>query len=137
MTVAALAAPASASATDPSIEDGSAQAALDQARERWSARGLDDYDFRVRRSCFCSPEYPRARRVRVRDGRPVAPHRSVRDYATVPRLFRVVQEAIDEKAAILEVDYRPSGLPRRIYVDYSFMIADEEQGLRADRLRPR
>jgi hypothetical protein len=38
----------------------------------------------------------------------------------VPRIFALIQGAIDEQADILDV---PGGVPRAVYVDYSFMTA--------------
>ena len=120
---------APAAAADPDVESGAAQRALDEARDAWGARDLDDYDFRVERSCFCPVSYTRPRDVKVRDGKPVTGGRKIRPYATVPRIFAVIQEAIDERADILDVRYGPGGRPRALYVDYSFMIADEELSL--------
>lgn len=135
LLAALLALPAPARAADPAIEDGSAQRALDEARGLWAGRGLADYSFRVRRSCFCPPEFTVRRRVRVRAGKPVAPPAEVARYASVPRLFAVVQDAIDDRADRLEVAYGDAGMPRRIYVDRSAYIADEELGLTTRGLR--
>ncbi len=129
LVLAALLVPAAPAAADP-------QADLDAAREAWAARNLDDYDFTVTRTCFCPPAYTRPRDVQVRDGKPISGGRKIREYATVPRIFDVIQNAIDEQAERLEVTYGPGGLPRSVYIDYSFMIADEELGLSARRLKP-
>lgn len=121
---------------DASITDGSAQRALDAAKARWKAKGPRSYTMRVRRSCFCPPPYTSPHTVVVRGGRITRAHEAVRDVATVPRLFRVVQRAIDGKAVRLTVRYDATrGVPRSIAVDQSFMIADEEQALTVDRFK--
>ena len=129
-----LAAPARAQ--DPSITDGSAQAALDSARGRWREHGFANYRFRQSLQCFCPAEYGKPQRVTVRHRRPVDPPEHLRRYASVPRLFRVVQDAIDRRAAILIVRYGRTGLPRRIWIDYDQRVADEELGVISKRLRP-
>jgi hypothetical protein len=122
---------------DPAITDGSAQRALDAAKARWRARGPASYRFRVRRSCFCPPAYTTERRVTVRGGRPVRPPEQVEDFATVPRLFRIVRRAIADGAVDLDVTYdKRYGYPRAIFVDRSRMIADEESGYGARYLKP-
>jgi hypothetical protein len=128
-----LAAPARAE--DPSIADGSAQRALDAARARWRERGLVSYRFRQTIGCFCPEEYRKPRTMTVRRRRAVRPGKIHRPYATAPKLFRVIQDAIDRRVARLTVTYGTVGLPRQIFIDYDEMIADEERGLGASRLR--
>lgn len=122
--------------TDPAIVDGTAQRELNAARERWKASGTRSYRMRVALECFCPTEIRRPRTLTVRDGRPVpSTPRHLRRYATVSRQFARIQEAIDVRARILTVAYRPDGAPRRIYVDRSGAIIDEELGIRVDRFR--
>lgn len=130
LVLVAFLAPAAPAAADP-------QADLDAARAAWEARDLDDYDFRVARSCFCPPRYTRPRDVKVRDSRPVSGARKIRRYATVERIFGLIQDAIDENAERIDTSYGPGGFPRDVYIDYSFMIADEELGITARKLRRR
>jgi hypothetical protein len=119
-------APSPGDEVDPAIADGSAQRELDAARERWRAAGLSSYRFRVRNVCFCGPRFTRPAWVFVRDGRPVDPPKRVRDVATVPRLLRKVQTAIDERVDGLSVRYGARGVPRSIAIDYVKQLADEE-----------
>lgn len=138
-------APASAPALTPAgpddepdarILDGTAQRSLDAARERWHALGAGSYRMRVRVQCFCPREITRPHVITVRGGRPVAPvPEHLRPYATVPRLFARVQDAIDARVAALTAEYTARGIPRTIFVDRSFMIADEERGVGVDRFR--
>ena len=124
---------------DPQIADGSAQRALDAARARWRATGLRSYDFRVALLCFCSEDVRRPHDLRVRGGRPIGPGppRHLREVATVPRMHRVVQAAIDARVDGLSVRYGRRGLPRRIDIDADRGVADEEHSFEAGRLRPR
>ncbi|MDW5595076.1 DUF6174 domain-containing protein [Conexibacter stalactiti] len=127
--------PVSPGPADPSIRDGSAQRRLDAARERWAALGARSYSFRVRVSCFCPDTIRRPRTIVVRRGKPVGSIPThLRRYATVPRLFTRVQDAIDGDVARLTATYGARGVPKTIYVDQSFQIADEEQGVTVDRV---
>lgn len=139
LTLLFTAAPAAAQdevQPDPSITDGSAQRELDAARATWRTSGPASYRWRVARGCFCPAPYTRARDVIVRGGIPSKrTAKEVRDFATVPRLFRIVQSAIDRKVAVLTVSYDARrGYPRRVWIDVSPMIADEESSYTASRL---
>lgn len=139
MLAGALAMPAHAQeppTTDQSILDGSAQKALDAAKAKWKAKGTSSYRWVVRRSCFCPVQYTRPHTVTIRRGKIVKAAGEVRDFATVPRMFRIVQKAIDRKVQNLDVTYdRTRGFPRSIFVDTSLQIADEEQGYGASKFR--
>jgi hypothetical protein len=120
---------------DDSIEDGSAARRLAQARATWADKKLRSYRFRLQLGCFCAPDTTKPRRITVRKGKPVAPPRHLRPYATVPRLFAVIADAIDKRASGLTVKYGKTGMPRSIAVDYDDRAADEELHLTASRLR--
>jgi hypothetical protein len=114
---------------DPAITNGSAQKALDAAKAKWKAKGAASYQMVVRRSCFCPEQYIRPRTVVVRKDKIVKAAEEVREIATVPRLFRIVQQAINKKVQNLDVTYDAvRGFPRTIFVDGSLQIADAEQG---------
>ena len=134
LLVLAAAAPAQAQ-VDPSIADGSAQRALDAAHARWRATGLSSYDFRAGVVCFCSQRGPRL--LRVRAGRPIDPPAYLREVATVWRMHRLVQKAIDGRAHDLDVSYGRRGLPRSIDIDWDAGTADDEFFYSAGRLQPR
>ena len=124
---------APARAADPSIEDGSAQAALDGARARFAAAGLSDYGFTVRRSCFC-PSSGITYVVHVRDGRAVGAPAAIEPLDTVPKLFALVQSAIDSRDDQLGVHYDELGLPTSITVDARQYAFDDEFGVTASGL---
>jgi hypothetical protein len=121
---------------DPTIADGSAQRRLDAARARWEAAGLSSYRMRVQRICFCGPKHTRPATVLVRDGKPVRPPERVRYGASVPRLFKRIQEAIDHRFSGLEVRYGARGVPRRVELDPVELISDEEMTFVVDHVRP-
>jgi hypothetical protein len=137
----AAAAPASAQApppnpVDPSIADGSAQAALDKARARWKALKIRSYDYEVQRTCFCPTSS--WMRIKVRGGSPSKKSvAAAKDLATIPRLHRVIQQAIDAKSHRLTVQYGARGVPTQISVDSIQYLADEEQYVSARRFKRR
>jgi hypothetical protein len=113
------------STTDPGILDGSKQRELDGARKTWKAAHVRSYSYAVALSCFCPPS--KAVKIVVRNGRPrAATPKSLAGVATVPRLFRTIQRAIDRKVARIGVTYGKRGVPSSIAIDISSQIADEE-----------
>jgi hypothetical protein len=76
---------------------------LVEAQRRWSTSGLHDYDFEMRRLCFCSPDYVQWSRVEVRAGTVVAvrlltdgtavPVSRLDEWPTIVTLFRRIREA--------------------------------------------
>jgi hypothetical protein len=130
VAMAASAAPAVAQEApnppDPYIVDGSAQRALDVARAKWKASRITSYRYEARRTCFCPTSGWHT--VNVRHGVPSKHvHTSVKDVATVPRLFRVIQRAIDRSAHGLRATYGAHGVPTKVSIDYYQNLADEEQ----------
>jgi hypothetical protein len=109
---------------DPQITDGTLQRRLDDARGRWRAAHLRSYRYAVSTSCFCAPSG--AVVYVVRDGRPRVPQRGEKSLATVPRLFRTIQAAIDHRVANLDVIYGARGVPKSISIDNAAGIADDE-----------
>ncbi len=109
---------------DASITDGSAQRKLDRARRRWKRAGIHNYRFEVSVLCFCATRGPVV--VFVRNDRPVDAPASVRDIATVRRLHRAVQRAIDRKVPSLAVRYDRRGIPRDIGIDNIERAVDDE-----------
>jgi len=109
---------------DPAIADGSAQRALDGARRHWRRARIHDYRFELRVSCFCPFTDPSV--IFVRHDRPLNAPEHLRSVATVRRLHRVVQQAINGKVHALSVRYGRRGIPRRIGIDGHPNIADDE-----------
>jgi hypothetical protein len=109
---------------DPSIANGSAQRKLDAARHRWHRAGIHNYRFSIDTICFCPQGAPQV--LFVRNDRAVHPPPGLRDVATVRRLHKVVQDAIDRGVAGLSVRYDRHGVPRRIGIDGRRNVADDE-----------
>lgn len=112
--------------TDPRIADGRAERALDRARTRWRKAKIRSYDLEVQRTCFCPTTGFHKVKVR-RDRLSGTPHSDIREVATVPRLFKAIQKAIDAKAHKLTVSYGAYGVPRKISIDRIENVIDEEQ----------
>ncbi len=111
---------------DPYIVDGAAQKALDRARAKWKAAKIGSYRYEARRTCFCPTTGWHT--VNVRKGVPSkGVHSDVKDIATVPRLFREIQRAIDRKAHDLTVTYGTHGVPKKVSIDTYENVIDEEQ----------
>jgi hypothetical protein len=116
---------------DPAIANGSAQRRLDAARRRWRRAGIHNYRLDLDRACFCPPDDGVV--IFVRNDRPVNAPATLRGVATILRLFRVVQGAIDDGVADLSVSYGRRGIPRRIRIDGHLMLSDDEVTYRVER----
>ncbi|MDD5392597.1 MAG: DUF6174 domain-containing protein [Thiothrix sp.] len=130
--------------------------ALKANQMKWKAQKISNYTFTLARSCFCAPEFTAPIQITVKGGKVVkavstppaalpagngrmAPaNTDARDRAmTVDGLFKTIQEAVNSKAAQIDVKYdRKYGYPISIFVDRSRMMADEEMGLSASNLKP-
>lgn len=112
-------------------------AELTDARERWESRRITQYQYKFQRICFCLEETTRAVTIRVQgnvvtrawyvaNGSEV-PAGDLHLYPTVEQLFAIIEDAIERKAARLDVEYdRANGYPTRIDIDYSSGTADDE-----------
>ena len=114
--------------TDPHIKDGSAARKLASARARWKAHGAVSYRYKVTQSCFCGPRDASATII-VRHGKRSGSTDRLLPASSVPRLFKIVANAINRKVAKITVTYDTKlGFVKHVYVDSSAMIADEEVG---------
>lgn len=107
---------------------------LDEARARWEAAGIDDYDLTYRPLCFC-PQYDVT--VVVRGGEVVSTD-SVSDMETswepeglsVDEMFAELEQAVDGDAHEVQATWdEATGRPLRYWIDESEMVADEEHGI--------
>jgi hypothetical protein len=119
-------APLAPGPADPQISNGTAQQELDAARQRWQVLHISDYHFTVERLCFCVPAFRGPATMVVRDDVPLAVPPAFEDVATVPRLHAIVQKAIDDRVARLNVAYDARGIPLSIAIDRSSTVADDE-----------
>jgi hypothetical protein len=114
---------------DQSIADGSAQRKLDRARKRWRRAGVHNYRFQLTRQCFCPPA---SWVLFVRGDKPVSAPAEAKSVATVRRLQRRIQDAIDDEVAGLSVRYDKRGMPRFIGIDPMANAIDEEVGYKVE-----
>jgi uncharacterized protein DUF6174 len=115
---------------------------LEQARAQWRSQNILDYRYTFRRSCFCGPDVRDPAQVTVRGGQIVSVQSVATGaaldpefYYTIEGLFDVLADAIDQDAATLSATYDSGlGYPTSAFIDYSEMIADEEQGFETSAL---
>lgn len=116
----------------------SEQRQLTRARADWNDVLIRNYEYVVRRDCYCSLSGV-AVRVTVRNDQVVALTRDatgesialsyVYDYPTIDGLFSRVQRAIDDRAYRVEASYDTQyGFPTDVYVDLDRRVADDDEG---------
>jgi hypothetical protein len=115
--------------TAKSIQDGSAQRKLDRARKRWRKARIHNYRFQLTRQCFCPPE---SWVLFVRGDKAIRAPAGARSVATVRRLHRRIQDAIDDRVSGLTVRYDKRGMPRFIAIDPMALAIDEEVGYKVE-----
>lgn len=106
-------------------------------RRLWNQQNISNYRYTFSNGCFCIPEARGPVVIEVRNGQttsitsvatgePVDPQ-FFQKYNTIPKLFDVIQDAINARASSLTVQYDPRlGYPTQIDIDYNSQIADEE-----------
>lgn len=115
--------------------DNPDQAALDKNIALWKSTHLSNYTYTYKRVCFCPPEEDIIVVVQYGEvalasyypsNTPVTPER-LDDIKTVEELFQVIQNAITDKVAQLDVVYNSKlGYPERFFIDVDERMADEE-----------
>jgi uncharacterized protein DUF6174 len=115
-------------------------------RRLWYKQKIYNYRYTLTRSCFCQPKATEPVVIEVRNGvtnsityaktgQRVDP-KLFQSYNTIPKLFNIIYNAIDRKAANLSVQYNPKlGYPTQINIDYNRQIADEEIYLTIENLQ--
>lgn len=122
-----------------------AQTNLDAAKALWKNAAKTSYTMTQTRSCFCMEDSIRPMLFDVVNGSVMTGSAAYADASggklsdeilsrnslyTVEAAFDYIQEAINEKAERITVEYdATTGYPQNLYVDRSYMIADEEMGL--------
>lgn len=131
--------------TGPDGEWGDEQRDLSWARRTWSSQFISDYEYVVRRNCYCTMGGVLVR-VTVQGDRVVSreidgtgvgvPASMAYLYPTIDGLFSLVQEAIDSRAYDINASYDSRyGFPTDIWIDYDRRAADEEEGYTLIRFR--
>ncbi|MFN6540280.1 MAG: DUF6174 domain-containing protein [Nostoc sp. EkiNYC01] len=107
-------------------------------RRLWEKQNISNYRYTFSNGCFCIPDARGPVIIEVRNGKttsivsvetgqPVQNPEIFDKYNTIPKLFNVIQDAINRRAYSLNVSYSPRlGYPTQINVDYNAQIADEE-----------
>ncbi|MFS0518240.1 DUF6174 domain-containing protein [Nostoc sp. UIC 10607] len=106
-------------------------------RHLWNQQNISNYRYTFSNGCFCIPDARGPVVIEVRNGQTtsitsVATGQVVnpeffQNYKTIPKLFNVIQDAINRQAFSLNVSYSPGlGYPTQIEIDYNSQIADEE-----------
>ena len=114
-----------------SSAEGDLQDELDSHRIMWETAGITDYRIRFQRLCLnCSVEFLVPVHITVREGvieavtdvdtgQPVDPE-VTGTYQTIDELFDIIQSAIDQNAAVIDVDYDGVlGYPNNANLDLS------------------
>lgn len=111
------------------------QDALNKNLALWKKAHLSTYTYTYKRMCFCPSEEDILVQVQYGNvvaasyspsNNPVMPER-LDDLMTVEELFQVIQKAINDDVAQLEVTYNAQlGYPERVYIDVNERIMDEE-----------
>lgn len=99
------------------------------AWQDWQARDVDDYVISVRLSCFCVPR--EAVRTVVRGDRTVRVTRGERVLPpgrgwSVDEVYELVSRAMPESDSV-DVEWSRQGVPTRVAVDPSRLVADDER----------
>jgi hypothetical protein len=120
---------------------GPEQSELNANLAVWQSANIEDYQFRFQRLCYCVFIDPVI--IDVRDGDIasviLADSGTVVDttqmgghFLTIAGLFEVIQDAIDQEAHSLTVEYHAQlGYPTSIEIDYLLNAVDEEVSFRA------
>lgn len=119
-------------------DPGSLQADLLRHQGRWERSRVANYVYTGAWNCFCPTDYIADAEVTVRGGvvvrvasaDPAVPNiPDPERFVSVEALFVLLQSALDENAARIDVTYNKEyGYPEQFFVDYHENMADEERG---------
>ena len=120
---------------------GPEQSELNTNLAAWRSANIEDYQFRFQRLCFCVFIDPVIVEVRHGDiasviladsGTVVDTTQMGGHFLAIDGLFEVIQDAIDQEAHSLTVEYHAQlGYPTSIDIDYLLNAVDEEVSFRA------
>jgi len=125
--------------TQVSPEEPRERSPLEINRLKWKENKLNTYQFQLQWQCFCTLDYVASVLVTVnqgaitkvlgaKSGQSVSVNR-YKNYLTMEGLFDFVQSAINENAIQIDINYHPKyRFPTKAWIDWNWMIADEEKG---------
>ena len=99
---------------------------LSQARARWTAKNLHSYKFTVQVIGFTLEEYTHPVTITVREGVAVDAPPYLDDFATIEKIFTMLQTADAGKARKLDVNFTADGWPSTASVDPRADTMDDE-----------
>jgi uncharacterized protein DUF6174 len=123
------------------------QSRLDRNWDRFQSVAPLSYSYVVRVNCECPSDITRPVTVWVDrgsieyllyedNGQPV-PLSYASSFPSAEQLFDAIQDGIDRRADLIEVDYDPTyGYPANVYIDYDRNRVDEELSLTTHGLQP-
>ena len=112
---------------------------FERNQQKWQTANLSSYSYIVHQQCFCPPEYRQPIRVLVQDGKVISAEfldeenktvssQLINSLNTISDWFVVIENASNEHAARLEVDYDSElGYPKKIDIDMRERMVDDEQ----------
>lgn len=120
------------------------------ARARWRAAAIDDYEYSYQRVCECHPDQLADTIVTVTDGEVTAVRYAREDYAedvavaedrlswfrTIEDLFALVENAAAGDAEVRATFDLEHGYPTRVFVDYVRDLVGDEVDLTITAFRP-
>ncbi|KTB47504.1 DUF6174 domain-containing protein [Dehalogenimonas alkenigignens] len=120
---------------------------LNGAKAKWGATGITDYEYHLRVACFCPPDIVSPVVVKVANGVNIGvayskePKEVTNDFFkpfdTIDKLFVIIQKALDDKVASLDVKYHPAyGYPVSISIDRIENAIDDEIAYFVDTFNP-
>ena len=105
---------------------------LKRNQQKWYKKRLRHYSFKLKRQCHCAAKYRKPIKIIVKNGK-IQSAKSPgganpwRRAKTIDGLFAIIRDAINKKAAGIDVKYhRTYGYPTSIYIDHNHHVADEE-----------
>jgi len=129
------------------VDDGADEFADRQAQ--WQGSGVESYEYIVQKNCFCGIPGNIPVQVVVRDSLTIAAYDSSTEHdpsgekieglpTSIPALFNLVLSAQANNEGTVEVAYDETyGFPRRIKIDPSPRINDDEVDYRVENFRVR
>jgi len=116
------------------------------ARLNWEQNNPQSYRYTMHRQCYCSS--PKHVTVEVSDNQvvlvtnvengEVVDDQFIADYQTITELLAEIDDAVVRKPDSLHVEYdRHLGYPKKVRIDLSYRIADEEIDYRLEDLEIR
>lgn len=118
---------------------------IEEKYSLWKQKDMHQYQYLVRKQCFCAPEYTRLLKVFVTDNhvarvidvetgkevaQPVMLHQR-----TISQWYEAMLDALKHQHAEVNVEYnQEDGHPSIIYIDPHTMRADDEYTVFIDRL---